>query len=570
MKVRRLVALLWAALILSVLDNRPAFACSGGSPLTIRGALNQADYTVYASVMETDDLKQNVIVRIENYLTGGAGSEYLLIKRDDPTFFTYMQAGRSSGGDCLSLHPGLSPRDTFYAFIQRNIDGSYSLISTLFNSPYFDFESDVSTVEVFLEGLQDNENYAERGSGKQVTEVEFVDIIAEESGESSISPNPGSPYPLYAPLWILTDGFPNRQYMLPVDFGELVPLDYETTNISNHPLWSFGFSDAGTCPYEYCIQISPDNLNIAVQIDANTIQFTWGHSVEGQIARFSSTSDTVAVWNVCDLTIYTTGYPRLGQAWYELEQLNSTRINANNEEDCAAFAGKGVWSPNGRIFAYTDSKGLWWWDVYTNLPPYRLLESANNNVPIARYFSPLGRYLAVSVDAVSFTLDTTTGERLPDGIVSPDDRLLLSFDTLAYPASLEICSLTPFSCQPARGMYIETFNAAGERQSLTETDRVAQVTWTGRSTFVARGCVPDDPRTCSIFQWGPPTAFGGWQFPTYVSQGYNFDFDEANHQIAVVSDKSNITVEGHTVELAGQIDGSILYVQWMPSLFYRE
>ena len=547
----------------------PVSACSGGSPMTIRGALNFADYAAHVTVMEADDLGQNAIVRVESYLSGGQGPAHVLLSRQDPTRTAYVVAGQSSGGDCLGILASFSPGDDFYAFLGRNPDGSHRLVTTLFNASFLDFPEPTSTVEVFLEGIEGNGNFAEKGTGLKVTEAEFLELVAEESGTEPIPAQPNTPYPLYAPLRLDLES--GEAYMLPVDFGELVPLVDDATDLSTHPLWHYGFSDAGTCEVENCIQISPNNLNVAVQVDENMIQFSWGATVTGQSSLFSATSDAVAVWDQCTLSIYATGYPRLGHEWYAVQLLNSTELTSVDNRECASLTANAVWHPNGRTLVYADADGLWTWDVFDSSAPMQLLISTEDDVPTAHYFSPMGRYLAVTAEEDKFTLDTVTDERLPDGIVSPDERILLTFVDGEAGRRLGVCALTPYSCSMLGGnMFVEKFTTNGERESITWINEVTDVLWTGETTFLAQVCLPDEPLECSIFGWGPPSAFGGWQLPQVASKGYAFDYDFDNRQLASVEALTIIRIENEMIDLANQLDGSIAATTWMPSLFYRE
>jgi hypothetical protein len=541
-------------------------ACSGGVTLSVRGLIHFSDYVVQATVSEVDDLGQNVILRIERYLTTDVGPQYVLLRRIDAIPLDYVLAGRSSGGDCLGLMPELRAGDTFYAFLKRDVNGHYRIVQSMFTAGDFTFEDSVATEEVYLEGIADDENFAERGTEQEVTEAEWLEIIAKESQSTPSAPDISQPYPLKAPLLIHTDGSPN-QYLLPVDGREPIEVTSDMGDMMHHPLSDLGIDAAGSCAEEGCYQLSPDNLNIAVQKDANTIGLTWGVEVSGQASLFSTTSDTVAVWNDCDLMIFTTGYARLGHDWTESDLLNTVPLVP--EGDCHDFARQAVWSRDGRWLAYSDADGLWLWDVYSpETDPILLLAPKENQIPVARYFSPLGRYLAVSEGEEHYTLDIVTRTQFPDGIISPDDRLLLSFATTALPAKLEICSLTPFVCQEILGMYVSRLDTDGETQMYAAPETINKVAWKNDSLFLAMVCVPEDPDFCSIFQWQP--AAYGWSMPDLVSWGYDFDYDADNHQLAIVTSETRLTVNGRQIDLTGKIDGNITEVEWMPSLFYHD
>ncbi|NJL54891.1 hypothetical protein HC928_06655 [bacterium] len=103
-----------------------------------------------------------------------------------------------------------------------------------------------------------------------------------------------------------------------------------------------------------------------------------------------------------------------------------------------------AWSPDGRLMAFSTDEGLWLWDALMADFPPQMLMPTETTVPTARYFSPQGRYLAVTNGTRRYNLDMITNQELPDGYVSPDDRTLLIFDTAADgPTTLEIAYLAP-------------------------------------------------------------------------------------------------------------------------------
>jgi hypothetical protein len=57
---------------------------------------------------------------------------------------------------------------------------------------------------------------------------------------------------------------------------------------------------------------------------------------------------------------------------------------------------------------------------------------------MALRFSSLGRYVQVERGDERLTLDTISGAELPDGLVSPDDQILLAFDSQAEVSELQI------------------------------------------------------------------------------------------------------------------------------------
>jgi hypothetical protein len=547
-------------------DIHPAYACSGGAPLTIQGLLSESGFVAKVSAVEIDDAGQNAILRVESYLAGEVGAEYILFIRNEPAITRYLLAGRSSGGDCLGLFQEFQPTDTFYAFLRRNNDGSYATVTTLFNAFYYTFPEANSTVEVFLEGGYENgevflNDYAEPGTGIDVTEQEFLEIIEQESSQIPTAPNPNLPYPLKAPVRITTE---NGAYILPVDGGMPIELN-STTDATRYPdivhFWGGHCADES----EWCYEISPDGLNIAAQTDEKTIMFTWEDTVEGDAVLFSTTSDTVAVWNDCELTIYTTGYPPLGQEWYEIEELNSTTLEA---DDCSTFHQAAAWSPDGRLLAYSDDAGIWLWDVYSpQNQPRLILKSEDDIVPIPQHFSPMGRYLNFTSGSINQHLDIVTGELLPDGIISPNDRILLRYDTRAENSEFDVCSLVSFNCMNTNPLGIRFFDDEDNMGRYYDLSLIDAVMWRDDATVMVRACTFDDYDRCAIFLLIPD--YFGWN-NTLVGVGYDFDYDPDNHATAIVEDAHTIRINRTVIDTSQWLDDEILNIEWMPSLFYRD
>ena len=97
----------------------------------------------------------------------------------------------------------------------------------------------------------------------------------------------------------------------------------------------------------------------------------------------------------------------------------------------------------GRYFFSTDA-GMWFWDALTSGSLPQLLIPAIDDIPTVRYISPQGRYIAIAEGNHYYNFDLVSQQRLPDGYVSPDDRVLLVFDTQAVaPTTLEVMYLAP-------------------------------------------------------------------------------------------------------------------------------
>lgn len=570
------IALASAVLVLSFgfADISPAFACSGGAPLTISGLLENSDYLVKAHPVEIDDAGQNYVLQVESYLASGAGPEFLLYSQVDPRLVQYIYDGRSSGGDCLGFVDRVDYGETFYVFLNRSMYGDYRVSTTLFNLLLYRFDSPDSTVEVYLDNSDDEtvpEGYADRDGGIQVNETEFLDIIRDEVERDPVPPLDNPSYPRKTPLTITTTS--GEGYLLPIDTNtpvEISPELAEELRRSN-PMFTYGFSDARTCDTEGCVRYSPDRTQISVQNEDETITLSWGNEINGQASLFSSTSDAIAVWQECFLTVYSLGIPRLGQAWSEPEVVNVASLNFDIQARCTDYANLAAWSPDGRLLVFSDHDGLWLWDVFTfNASPELLIPTENDMMPLARHFSPMGRYLAVMVQGVNQTLDLVSGDFYPDGVISPDDRLLVNFDSDGDTFSAQICSFTPYSCEilPADMYYAILDEADGEVAYMYSINQPVSTFWLSDRELLFFACSREDEEICGYFRWLKSFVIG-W-YARLLSEGYAHDYDAVNDSLVIVRDGEILYIDGEIVDLSDMLDSDIASVEWGYSLFYRE
>ena len=547
-------------------DVANLYACSGGAPATIRGLIESSDYVVRAHPIQIDEAGQNAVLQVEQYLAGGAGPEYMLFTQNEPAQVRGLLEGRMGLGDCNFLRQPLDHHETLYLFLRRELNGNYEVVSTLFNPEMYRFPTPESTIEVFTtgahvgtaetEGRSDGELYAERGSGQQVHEREFIELIAEFSSEIPVEPNATAPYPRWTPIHMVSSE--GTQYLLPVDTNRLVVLVDETIQRWRHQFANYTIWNVGYCQYLVCGEISKDGLNIARQRDDDEITVVLGQSITGQGFLFSPTSDTIAVWNGQQIDIYTLGYPRLGQPRYGIEQIASITIRSDN----SAFIKQAAWSPDGRMLAYSDEEGLWLWDVYDlNSEPRLLLPATDDGIPFAREFSRLGRYLAITQGNARYSLDLVNGDRLPDGIFSPDERILLVFDNQADTPELVRCTLLNHqSCETQSGFFQ---NSIGDRYYLF--NQILQIEWLNQFEFVVAACSSEFPEICGIARVNAGSQ-GLWGLNT---EGFAFDYSRATDSLLVIKDAHTLVVEGEEIDLSTQLDGEIVSAQWLPTFFYR-
>lgn len=567
--MKRSHLLIFALLIaLCAVSVQQAQACGGGMVYTVDGFIALSDHLVRATPVELDDLAQNVVLRVDEYLTGGIGSRYILLRRINPVEVTQVLEGRYS---CSQIQPPLSHNQELYLFISRRYDGSYAVMPY---SGIYHFASAETTFGFYVERrvastpeqAQDSSFYGAniQSNPTELTEPEFRALIAEYSGETPTAPDETSPYPLHAALRTTAEN--GDQYLIPIDGGELQiigEVDWETQNIAwqvlmEDRMYYEGFAESGTCATPNCRQISPDGLQIAVQTDENTITLIYGQEISGQAALFSPTSEGLAVWNGDELLFYTLGYPRVGHVnQWQTEIFN--RIEADQ-----AYAGRAAWSPDGRQLAFSTAAGLWLWDVYSvDSEPRLILASEGDNVPVARYFSPMGRYLAIEQEAIRETLDLMSGERYPDGVISPDDRILLAYDTAAESIEPVSCSLTPFHCSD---YVVTTLFLPFENGDVYPLRDIRTTIWIDRYTILIFACDIDvNPGECAT---GVIRINGNrWTQNLITSDGEAYDYDHANDALVTLDNGTDVYIGG---ELYLTLPEPAVSIEWLPSLFYRE
>lgn len=546
-----------------------AYACSGGAPITISGLLSRSDYVVKAQVYEQDDANQNVILQIESYLAGGSGPKFLLLNSNEPDEVEYVLNGRSSGGDCLGLNRALEQFQSYYFFLRRDDNGGYSVVDTLFNLSAYKFASPHSTLEIHIDGGHENggriyDDIAPQGNaGIEVTETEFIYIIAEESSEQPAMPDTSYPYPLKAPLLIHTE---SNLYMLPVDWQPIVPITEPEYKLKNHWIFYKVSWSKENCKTENCFRISPDSLNVAMIQNDNTIRFLYDSIITGQELLFASTSDAVAIWNECELSIYTTGYPRLHQQWYQLEQINTLILNA---EICVTHHSKATWTPDGRLLAYSDDLGIWLWDVYdADTQPRLIIPIDSSETLTPNYFSPLGRYLNFSRDNTSKNFDIVSGAVIADGIISPDDKVLINFEEQHGAFGYEICSLITIDCNTIWSeLYLATFDEkTGEVSNVYFPTHIQKhIEWISKFAFIQIACVDRDTDLCVVYR--TRTNSVGW-YSSNIGKGFEFAYDHNQDLIAILKDDHTISIDGMKIDTKEWFDEAIINIEWLPSLFY--
>lgn len=556
--------ILFIVMVLSVMafglsSNSTVYACSGGGTDNIQSLLERTDYVVKADVVVVDDVRQNAILAVDSYLFGGSGSKYLVFLQTDPVIVTRMTEGDPHGA-CNFFQPELYPGLSAYFFLTRRADGVY-LSTTQWNDPnYYAFPDADTTITLYS---RSDDGYVDH----VLTEADFVSFVAEFGASTMTDPDPSSPFPRLAPLKITTNT--GTQYLLSVDNN--IPI--EVTDDFLHEMtvavmfydstgWHESYFHESTCPGEGCAQVSPDGINRAEQRGDEVHWF--GGSASGRAFQFSSTGDAIAIWHEDRIEFYTLGWQKRDQPFREVILLNNVALAGNTDE----LPYEAAWSPDGRIFSYSDANGLWSLDVYNPAAePLQLLDVGQGAIPVALAYSPLGRYLQVQQNNDRYILDTVSGQVHPDGLVSPDDQILLAFDTQVDAFEPEICYLAPVrECEiiPTRILH------PTDAPSRVFT-RYTQAQWRNNHSFLVTICARDDLGDCVVNRFSNRGWGGIWgdahHFPS-EGDGYGFAYFPPNDTLAVVQDAFTVRIDGEELDFSSVLDSEIVDIEWLPSIFY--
>jgi hypothetical protein len=494
----------------------------------------------------------NGVFKVDAYLSGEPGPEYLLLEMNDPRIIDKVVAGRQNIGECQPLFNGFAVGETVIVHLKHNQTGAYQ--PALFGVSYHTFPNPRAAVDVWIEntGSQQTTRFS-------FSKTQLIDYITSHTGTSAQPPRYDKPYPFKAPIYLETAT--GWRYLLPVDHTAPQPISAEEAFHLRR--------DQSGCTFPPCMVYSPDGLNLIHLIPPNDTServpgddTTLAYYVEGDRVQVSPTSEWLALWRFNRIEIYALFYGRLG-----ITSSGAPDLIQSIAVDPTSFSLSAAWSQDGRTLAYSDLMGLWLWDVTLRSSLPRLVVLNVGDSPQARYFSPGGHFLAVTAGAIGYTLNLSNGERYPDGLVSPDDRLLLVFDT----ANAEISHFVVQSLVPMWG-----------RRESSSFIISQQVEWYDEDEFIHSGCgrgyyrneiaYVDEP-FCTTYQMYVGSSMIGivrsWGTAD-TDYGGPFDYDRQNDAMLRVVGPQQIAVDQEELDLSGMIDGEITRASWLPSLFYHD
>jgi hypothetical protein len=379
--------------LLAFLNNpTPALACTRGPGPELEELVLYSDYFVKGQVVQIDDAHENGILRIEMFFRGTLGPQYVLFQLNDTETIAGLLAGYYGSGDCGMLYGPLYPGDVIYAPLLRLGDGRYEILDRAYRR-----SSNTNDPEAIA------------------AEADYVERLWQADGSTPNTKINDTLYPLVAPLLITTTN--NTQYIFPVDRGALFKVGgnvpYLQTTLyggyteMEYPAYMLG---SQSCFIDMCVAFSPNGLH--------WLQVEFSKGIKGTL--FSHDNAAMATWTDTELTIEIFGNDGWGDGGAE------RKLTPKNAVLMAQHA---VWSPDGRVFAYSDAAGLWMLDVYdlTSEPELVLPTPTDGKIPFARYITNSGNYLAITEGDKSIVLDVKMNKRYSDGLISPDERALLAF-----------------------------------------------------------------------------------------------------------------------------------------------
>jgi hypothetical protein len=524
-------------LVLARAQVQPVYACSGGTVLTINEVISESEIIVHAEVVMIDAVGQNGVLRIEQYLADNSGFnlEYLLLAQVQPSMYEAYRAGRWGSGGCATLLQELKVGEAAYFFLRRSEDGSFrpSLGPTQFSRGNLVYRFSEIQPTVHVVGQFDDRPEI---VSEQVDEEGFVRLIEFLTGQL---PNAAlsdlSTFPLPAPVLIRTSK--GEHFMLPVDHSPAVRIE-SLAGLHRRTV-------TGCEPVLNCEAFSPNGLELAT-VRAEGVELGWNGLVQGNSFQFSSTSEAIAVWNGDQIDVYTFYYPYYGIYTDSGTLAASVEIEASAE----TLPGRGIWSPDGRKLAYVDARGLWLWDVYAFNPAPQLLIAAQEDedlLPIR--FSEGGRYLSIHRNTASELIDVMTGTFLPDGVVSPNERWSLQFNSADALSPFNLCALAPYECQ--RGV-----------------SWVRDAQWLDSETYLYNECADNTFLECEVIGRHLHTGLSMGHY-----EGWLRDVEPTSGAILVQTSSTALTTAWGLVltrDLADQIEGEVIYAEWLPSILLPE
>lgn len=563
MRIQRslLVLCLFATVVCLVGMPQKAKACEG-HPDSFAHLYQQHEILAKGTVIQTDTMQQSALIHVETYYKG-SGSEYLLWAR---LYTNELQNLLAGNPDCQGWEDPLFVGDNIYFFASRRLDGSYDNPGYGYNT-LFRYNAPNATDTVYLDDYQ----------AKSYTEKQLQQLIAKTSKQRPVHPVKDNRIPLPSLLLIFTQ---KSKYILPIDGQPPLKLKLENPQlILENPPNVYTLEDSESVAwslnkfYYYAIDAERCFTKNCKVYDTLTryIKFApESGKPDYDAALFSPEQSLLAIWTATELQVQ--------NAIYGEYFLNKVVLHNDAKNTALKLAHYAYWSADGQL-AYSDLDGLWVWEANRQGAIPRLVKSTDKDgvIPLARYFSPRGRYLAISEGNKLSTIDLRTDREFPDGLVSPDDKLLLAFDKKDSQNGLvkiNVCNLSNEHCYK---LYDADFDKVKQIEWLTNRRFLALVDpyqdnedITRNKFDVATGyLLRDEIADLHDFSWieyGPLYI----QEKTQPTKAFSFVYEPASQTLALLTNKSTLVINKRLYDFGQYLDGDIVSMRWLPPLLYRE
>ncbi|HRF93869.1 MAG TPA: hypothetical protein PLZ51_01680 [Aggregatilineales bacterium] len=521
-------------------STQPALACSGGSPTPLGELIDNAEIIVQGRIVELDDASVNAIFEVDTYFKGD-GASHLVLSLYNPA--RVIQNFYRAIDDCNYPPTNLYIGVESLHFMTRRDNGSYVWSQrTLFDNDYYVVNDDVTY-------------WVDDETPVEAPYDEFLTVIQDHVGIAPISPDATLPYPMLAPMLITTQSGLN--YIFPIDKQAPMIISDDLLSLTqqfkpacwerNCTAWSSNGLHSAILDEAGMLIINPNltNYRIAFEYPADAFSFSPSNNA---IAIFSTTGRGVAM-NIYLLHEY-------GLTLYQ-ELFVTIDIDAD-----AIMPNLALWSPDGRMIAYSDTQGAWLWDVFTEGSTPQLLTITD--IPI-HHFSPLGRYLTIGTDENGFSIDIISKQMLPAGVFSPNEQYLVGYGTHS-----ETHQLSPF--RPEIGDVVGA-SLVGAIPWEYRHYPITQIYWTDIRHYMVRICTPNYERACIIipYEWNHYSS-GFSSNLRHIGSAYHIALHPHLDQIAIVTDSRKVSFDMNQTEydLSPYLDSPIASIEWLPSLFYYD
>lgn len=543
MKFCLFIALLVISVLVAV-EPLKVQACSyGGDFPTLEEILISANTVVRGRFVESDEARQNYILQVDSYLRGEPGQEFLFVSFNDPMTIQGLIDTTLGGGDCNSFYDPVPLHKPGYFVLgyadELGVHHEGNILTVFLFDEFFPLRihDEVSNLNVFYD------------------RPEFENFILRARGNKAQEPLPDSRYPSTAPLLITTED--GTEYILPVNGKTALPITDRIRQkyipvVYNHN------GEKSSCITWDCAIWSADGRTLILKSDDEFVYRQQRPQYYFKADSFLLSPIAMAVWKDDRLSIhlihstlhYATSYEEIG---YEIGQVKLDFDEVSNAENS-------VWSPDGRILAYSDAQGLWLWDVFASEP--RLLLPANKHIPIAKAFSGRNRYLSIFHGEEKFILDLFSENRLPFGYISPDEMVMVNCapdESHEGSCVLQLYQLAPYRALPGWSIFVK--------------DEL-EVEWAHNHRVLVKTC-NQLTGICGIINSDNYLN----ELTGHVANSYNIgmsrpklkpalDFVVQGRNVAILID--NDTIEINYEKLDFDLGSPIVEMRWLPQLFYGE